>query len=422
MELKDLTAKQLKERRAKLVKSMRDLHDGANEEGRSFSGDDDAKWDKMSSDLRGLNREIDLREIEERSEAQEIVQEGVEKATKAKVSPDEARSIYFDAFKNWACKGMQAISQEQRTILMPHMVDGGQEMRALSTAENNTGGMGYGIPEVIQRGIEKFEKFYSDVESYARVINTPKGGKYHVTVSNTTSQEGEIIAENSQHNALDPVIDRVTLDDYTLSSKIVLVSLQSLHDVDSFDLEGFISEAFGERFGRAKETLYTTANGSSTCTGFAYNVTTGQTAAGASALTYDDIVGLIHSVDPAYRRGPNVRLVFNDATFETIKLIKDTNGLPIFVPSREVGLTGDMAGTILGYPYSINQALANVGTTNDSMVFGDFSKFYIRKVNQMGMMRLVERYADYLQVGFLGFQRIDSKRVNDDAIKALTHP
>jgi HK97 family phage major capsid protein len=37
------------------------------------------------------------------------------------------------------------------------------------------------------------------------------------------------------------------------------------------------------------------------------------------------------------------------------------------------------------------------------------------------MMRLTERYADYLQVGFLGFARYDGDLVNTAAIKGRTN-
>jgi HK97 family phage major capsid protein len=43
-----------------------------------------------------------------------------------------------------------------------------------------------------------------------------------------------------------------------------------------------------------------------------------------------------------------------------------------------------------------------------TVYFGDFSKFVLRDVNNMTMLRLVERGAEYLQVWFLMFHRHDS--------------
>jgi HK97 family phage major capsid protein len=53
-----------------------------------------------------------------------------------------------------------------------------------------------------------------------------------------------------------------------------------------------------------------------------------------------------------------------------------------------------------------------------SMLFGDFSTFKVREVaGGTTVLRLVERYADFLQVGFIAFQRFDS-----NLIDAGTHP
>jgi HK97 family phage major capsid protein len=54
-----------------------------------------------------------------------------------------------------------------------------------------------------------------------------------------------------------------------------------------------------------------------------------------------------------------------------------------------------------------------------AIAFGDFSTFFIRDVRGATMMRLVERYADYLQVGFLMFSRHDSVLTVPNAIKYM---
>ena len=61
--------------------------------------------------------------------------------------------------------------------------------------------------------------------------------------------------------------------------------------------------------------------------------------------------------------------------------------------------------------------MAAMTTANKSMLFGDFSKYMIRNVAGIMVMRLVERYADYNQTGFVMFQRADGNLVD-----AGTHP
>ena len=52
-----------------------------------------------------------------------------------------------------------------------------------------------------------------------------------------------------------------------------------------------------------------------------------------------------------------------------------------------------------------------------SILFGDFTRYYVRIVLGMQLMRLVERYADALQIGFLAFMRADG-----NLLDAGTHP
>ena len=78
------------------------------------------------------------------------------------------------------------------------------------------------------------------------------------------------------------------------------------------------------------------------------------------------------------------------------------------------GSSSSAPPTILGYRYTINQALSPIGGTGtkSTVLFGDMSKFVIRSVRDMSVLRLDERYADYGQVGFIAFSRVDSNLVD----------
>ena len=71
---------------------------------------------------------------------------------------------------------------------------------------------------------------------------------------------------------------------------------------------------------------------------------------------------------------------------------------------------------ISGFPVVIDQNTSSVSTTASTaggLLFGDFkTAMVVRQVNGAHTMRLTERYADYLQVGFLGYVRMDA-RSND---------
>ena len=61
--------------------------------------------------------------------------------------------------------------------------------------------------------------------------------------------------------------------------------------------------------------------------------------------------------------------------------------------------------------------MAAMAANAKSILFGDFTRYYVRIVLGMQLMRLVERYADALQIGFLAFMRADG-----NLLDAGTHP
>ena len=134
---------------------------------------------------------------------------------------------------------------------------------------------------------------------------------------------------------------------------------------------------------------------------------TGGAQTGANSIGYSDLVNLEHSVDPSYRR--NAQYMFHDQTLSLIKRIIDKFGRPLWVPGISVG----EADRINGYAYTINQSMPQVGSVSEAttMIFGDFSKFVVRKVQDMRMQRLDELFALNGQVGFLANYRIDSNLI-----------
>jgi HK97 family phage major capsid protein len=172
----------------------------------------------------------------------------------------------------------------------------------------------------------------------------------------------------------------------------------------------------GNRIGRIQNDHFTTGDGSGKPKGVVNASASGVTSV-ADPPTYDNFVDLVHSVDPAYRS--NGKFMMNDATLKTIKKIKvlqysgDTTGVPLWSPSLVAGQP-DM---ILGYPFVINQSMASPGSTAKKVLFGDFSKYLVRDVRDVTLLRLDERFAELGQVAFLAFARSDG-----DLLDAGTNP
>jgi HK97 family phage major capsid protein len=174
----------------------------------------------------------------------------------------------------------------------------------------------------------------------------------------------------------------------------------------------------GERIGRIQNDHFTTGSGVSQPNGLLTAATdSAVTTVSTTLISYDEMVNLEHSVDPAYR--PGAKWMFHDGALKALKKVKalqysgDTTGLPIWLP----GLAVNAPDTILGYPYVVNQSMSTPATTVKSVLFGALNKYIVRDVRDITLVRLNERYADYHQVGFLAFARSDG-----DLLDAGTRP
>ena len=74
---------------------------------------------------------------------------------------------------------------------------------------------------------------------------------------------------------------------------------------------------------------------------------------------------------------------------------------------------------LFGYPVYICNHMDDVTPGSIPVMFGDFSYYWIGDRGNRVIKRLVERYADHGQVGYLVSQRVDAKLVFPEAIKAL---
>jgi HK97 family phage major capsid protein len=82
---------------------------------------------------------------------------------------------------------------------------------------------------------------------------------------------------------------------------------------------------------------------------------------------------------------------------------------------------GGAPDTLYDFPYTINQDMAAMTTGLKPILFGALKKFKVRKVKGFTLLRLVERYADYHQVGFLAFTRMDSNMLDSGAQDPLKY-
>jgi len=291
-----------------------------------------------------------------------------------------------------------------------------EERAALTGLQSTTTTGGYTVADELMRSLEVALLAFGGMRSVATVIRTDTGGPLPIPTTNDTANKGVIIGENTTTTELEMTFGQLVLDAWKYSSKYILASMEFLQDT-SINVSGFLGEALANRIGRIQNDHFTTGSGSQPNGIVTAATSSGVTFAGSATVSYDNLVDLVHSVDPAYRS--NGRFMFHDGALKMIKKVKvlqysgDTTGMPLWAP----GLTAGQPDTILGYPYVINQSMTTPATTVKSILFGDFSKYIIRDVRTVEVRRLDELFALLGQTAFLAFARADG-----DLLDAGTNP
>lgn len=396
----------------KLWNHMQEIQTAAESEDRDWTATEREDWDKDEARITEVSKDIERLEAQANRDVVDY-SAALRSAVDNDVSTDEERlatatKAYGTAFGTYMRKGMEGLNTEQRSMLIERATTDPQ-----ATAPGAVGG--YLIPPGYRQTMTESLKAFGGLYNHANVINTATGNNLQWPSNNDTGNKGRIIDENTAVTTTQVTYGTKSLGAYTYSSDQVLVSLQLLQD-SVFDLDTWLPRKLGERLGRIYATHFITGNGTTQPEGILTNATQGVTAASGS-LTYDNIIDLEHSVDPAYRNSRS-RFIFNDSTLAAVRKLKDTQNRPLYLP---VPVPGTPA-TINGVSYTIDQDMPSIGTGNKSVAFGDFNAAYIvRQVLDIQLARLAERYAEKLQVGFFAFTRMDAKIDDSGAYRILAH-
>jgi HK97 family phage major capsid protein len=335
----------------------------------------------------------------------------------------EERKEHRKAFQTYLRVGAGGLNAEQRSLLVEFrdMGTGGQGAFPGATS-------GFFVPVGFVNQVEDAMKYYGPMldggTGMPTIMPTDTGQPMPFPAADDTSVVGEQIGENQQVTTQDVNIEQVIFGAWKYSTKLVKVSLELLQD-SAFDIEKFLTTEFGRRLGRIVNTKTTIGAGTTEPLGIVTAIVTGGNivtavgaysndgASGPNTVGSDDLTNLEHAVDPLYR--PGARYMMHDSTLKNLKKVKDRYGRPLWQESTRDG----SPATINGYEYAINNDMDQLQTEASSpaavrrtVIFGDLSKHVIRRVRQLSVLRLSERFADFGQVAFLGFGRYDSNSLD----------
>ncbi|MBZ5621471.1 MAG: phage major capsid protein [Acidobacteriia bacterium] len=365
-------------------------------------------------------------------------------AADAAATAEQADKDYRAAYRSYLKFGLYArpdfkirgVSQGDRTILESRgrqqiqltREEWERELRAVGGGAGITGGAmsqqgaypgatsGFFVPVGFVDEIEQAMKYYGPMldggPGMPRIMPTDTGQPLPFPISNDTNVIGEQVDEQATVSQGVINMGNIVFGAFKFSTRLIQVSIELLQD-SAFNIEDWLKDRFGERMGRILNTKATTGVGTTTFNGIVTAATVGPTFVGAggndgvsgvNTIGSDDFVSLEHALDIVYRRG--AKYMMHDQTVAAIKKIKDKYGRPLWQPGIGVG----QPDTINGYGYMANNdmdqlqtAPSSPGAVRKTVLFGQLPKYMIRRVKEMSILRLEERFAEFGQVAFLGF-------------------
>ena len=384
---------ELREKRAKTWDAAKAFLDSKRGESGLLSAEDTAVYERMEADVVALGKEIERLDRQAALDAEMAAPvnkplfDGLAgKDTKTGRASKEYTSAFWDFIRN------------RNTY----------EIRnALSIGSNPQGG--YLVPDEFERQLIDALLEQDIMRRMARIIQTSYGErKIPVVVAHGNASWVE---EAEQIPFSDETFGQMSLSAFKAAT-MIKISNELLND-SVFDMPAYIASEFARRIGALEEDAFFVGDGVGKPTGVTISCPVGVTADEADAITFDEVIDLYHSLRIPYRR--RAAFVMHDSTVKIIRKLKDLSGQYLWQPSVQDG----QPDRILSRPLYTSQYMPLAEAGAKSVLFGDFSYYWIADRQGRTFQRLNELYAETDQVGFKATQRVDGKLILAEAVQSL---
>lgn len=330
---------------------------------------------------------------------------------------DESRAL-----RAFMAGGISNMADEDRARMLARQTP--DIRNAMSTTTTTEGG--FTVATEYQRSLEIAMRAYGGMRQVSHAIRTATGATMNFPTTDPTSEEGEIVGQNTPVSGLDTSFNNLQLSVFKYSSKKIALPFELVQD-SFIDIEAYIQTLLAMRLGRVQNRHFTVGDGVTQPNGIVTAVGTGKIGATGQTLNviYDDLVDLEHSVDPAYRSMPGVGYMMHDTSVRAVRKIKDAQNRPIFVPGYEADamINGGAPDRLMGRPIVVNQHMPVMAANAKSILFGQFSKYVIRDVMDLTIFRMTDSaFTLNGQIGFVGFLRTGGNLIDaGGAVKAYVN-
>ena len=401
--------KTLTEKRQNIWDQTKTLLDTAATENRDLSAEEQVTYDRLNTDLSTLRSRIDsvTATIEENRAAEAaLVAAG---AAGAPNPGGEGRSMQEQL--------RSLLTGETRSLVISAADMREPWKRALSIGTPTAGGNT--VPKTFHDQLVQHLVAGSGLlRLNPTVLNTTSGEPLEVPVT-TNHGAASAVSEggNLATGSTDPAFAKRTLGAFKYG-QLIGVSTELVND-SGVDLEGYIAETAGRNVGLVFGADLVTGVGTTAPLGVATSATAGKTGANtvAGVFTADDLIDLFFSVIAPYRASPAAGWLVRDATLGAIRKLKDSANRYLFEPAATFGAPD----TLLGKPIETDPTVAAVAAGAKSVLFGDFSRYFVRLAGGVRFERSDEYGFDTDQVFFRAIVRGDGMTADQTgAIKTFT--
>jgi len=298
------------------------------------------------------------------------------------------------------------------------------ELRALARGERRSVEVGYEARDLLSNQTNAAEELVesslfseihdlmvenSPIMGLARTIRTA-GGADLVLPRVTSHSAASLVAEAGVIGESDPNFDTVTLGSYKYAFAVQIS--RELEQDSAFNVSGFVVQQGGAALGRGVDTAFVSGTGTPQPNGIV-NATSGMTTAAVAAVTMDELIEAQHSVIAPQQAG--AVWMFNDATIEAIRKLKDTDNNYLWQPSNQAGAPS----MLLGKPVYTDPNIDVMATGNTFGVYGDPKGFYVRMAGGVSIDR--SEHVGFLNdlVTYRFLVRVDSEIVDTTGIRTL---
>ena len=378
--------KKLIEKRNDLVAKMDELVKLADTETRALNEEETKKFEELRAEVANIDKTLELAK-EERSMMNTPEDKKAEVTGKGKEQAEER------AFANFLRTGATSFN----------------DVETRSDVNLGKGDNGVVVPATIAARIIKTVKNIAPIIQNSDFYDVKGDLVFVVDDESVTKTTCNYVAEFQELESTSGKFKAVTLKG-NIAGVLVKVS-KSLINNAGFDIVNYVVTKVADSIAQFLEGEM--INGTTKIEGL-LNGKQVVTAAGATAVTADDLIDLQLKVPQQYRG--NGCFIMNPKTFAACAKLKDGQGQ--YLLNKDI--TGAFGYTLLGRPVFESDNMPEVATKKAAVVFADLMGYATKISGDSAEITILqERFATQYAVGVAGYVEVDGKIVDQQRIAVL---